>query len=109
MGKRREVPLEDLEPMGDEEAARGGVEIRVTTGPDGRRSGVLVPRAFARLSEEGSEVVADLQREALALQETRRRIEALVMEAREVGASWSVIGWSLGTTGDAARQRWGEL
>ena len=109
MGKRKQVALEDLEPMGDEVASRNGVQVRTATAADGHRSTVIVPRAFARLSQEGMEVVADLQREALALRDIRDRVEALVIESREAGASWDVIGWSVGTTGDAARKRWVEL
>ena len=109
MGKRREVALEDLEPMSDEAAAREGVSVRVSTSADGKRAVVLVPRGFARLSDEGMEVVSELQREAFALHDIRDRVEALVIESREAGASWAVIGWSVGTSGDAARQRWGEL
>ena len=109
MGKRREVALEDLEPMRDEAASRNGVQVRTSTAPDGKRSTVIVPRAFARLSQEGMEVVSDLQRKAFALHDLRDEVEALVIQSREAGASWAVIGWSVGTSGDAARQRWGEL
>lgn len=109
MAKRGYVPLEDLEPMGDGKAAAKGVQVRTITDSEGRRSAVIVPVAFARLSQEAVEVVADLQRETLRLQEIRDRIEALVIEARTVGASWDVIGWSVGTTGQASRQRWGGL
>ena len=35
--------------------------------------------------------------------------DELVAEARSAGLSWAVIGWSVGTTGEAARQRWGYL
>jgi len=108
MGKRREVALEDLEPMSDGKAAAQGVQMRVVTWPDGERSAVLVPVAFSRLSQEAVEVVADLQRKTLALHEIGDQVRALVMEAREVGASWAVIGWSVGTSESAARKRWGE-
>jgi hypothetical protein len=109
MGKRRQVALEDLEPMRDEQAAAKGVQVRVVTGPDGERSAVLVPVAFSRLSQEAVEVVADLQRKALALREIRDEVEALVIESRDAGASWAVIGWSIGMNGEAARKRWGAL
>jgi len=108
MGKIREVLLEDLNPMSDEVAYADGVQVRTSTGHDGGRVAVIVPRAFARLSGEAAEVVSELQRKALGMREIRDQVEALVMEAREVGASWDVIGWSVGTTGDAARKRWSE-
>ena len=112
MGKRRQealAALEDLDPMSDMRAVGEGVQVRTHTGPDGVKSVTIQPRAFARLSEEGQEVMADLQRTAFQLQEIREKLEALVIEARDAGASWAVIGWSLGTSGDAARQRWGAL
>lgn len=109
MGKRKQVPLEDLRPMSDEVAYAGGVQVRIRTGHDGERTTVIVPRAFARLSQEATEVVSDLQRKALQLQEIREQVEELVLVAREVGASWDVIGWSVGTTGRAAHQRWSGL
>jgi len=108
MAKRGQVPVEDLHPMRDEVAAAKGVSVRVVTDSTGKRSAVLVPVAFARLSQEAVEVVADLQREALRLQEIRERVEALVIESRDVGASWAVIGWSVGTSESAARKRWGQ-
>ena len=107
MAKRGQVPLEDMHPMEDEKAAAKGVTVRVVTDSNGVRSAVLVPVAFARLSQEAVEVVADLQRSALELRALRDRVEALVIEARDAGASWAVIGWSVGTTGDAANKRWG--
>jgi hypothetical protein len=109
--RRQEVPeaLEDLDPMSDMRAVGEGVQVRTHTGSDGKKSVSIQPRAFARLSEEGHEVMADLQRTAFELQEIREKLEALVIEARNVGASWALIGWSLGTSGDAARQRWGDL
>jgi len=107
MAKRGLVPLEDMHPMEDEKAAAKGVQVRIVTDSEGKRSAVLVPVAFARLSQEALEVVADLQRKALALRELRDQVEALVIEARDVGASWAVIGWSVGTSGDAANKRWG--
>ena len=109
MGKLRQVPLEDLKPMSDEAAARDGVQVRTSTAADGKRSAVIVPRAFARLSQEGMEVVSDLQEKALLLRDIGDEIKALVIESRAAGASWDVIGWSIGTTGRAAQQRWGDL
>ena len=31
----------------------------------------------------------------------------LVADARNAGVSWGLIGWSLGMTGEGARQRYG--
>ena len=109
MAKRGQVPLEDLRPMTYEVAYADGVQVRMGKGRDGGRTTVIVPRAVARLSQEASEVVSDLQGKAFQLQEIREQVEDLVVIAREVGVSWDVIGWSVGTTGQAARQRWSGL
>ena len=108
MAKRGQVELEDMHPMRDEEATAKGVQVRMVTDSDGQRHAALVPVAFSRLSQEAVEVVSDLQKKALELQELKEQIEGLVIEARNVGASWEVIGWSVGTTGSAALKRWGD-
>lgn len=38
---------------------------------------------------------------------TERHVAAAVTTAREAGASWSAIGGMLGTSGEAARKRYG--
>ncbi len=38
---------------------------------------------------------------------TERRVVEAVAAAREAGVSWSVIGGMLGTSGEAARKRYG--
>jgi hypothetical protein len=46
----------------------------------------------------------------LAVQErsdAERRVLAAIQKAREAGMSWSLIGTFVGTTGEAARQRYG--
>jgi hypothetical protein len=68
----------------------------------------LMPKSVTRLSGDAADVVAELQSAALARREISDRVEQLVREARDLGASWDAIGWSVGTTGQAARQRWAE-
>lgn len=68
---------------------------------------VAIPRALNRLSDQGREVIADLQAVAIAARQAQEHVSEHVALARRVGASWDLIGWSVGTTGEAARQRWG--
>jgi hypothetical protein len=49
----------------------------------------------------------DLRRAVLARAEIERRISDAVSVARAEGHSWAMIGVMLGTTGEAARQRYG--
>jgi len=79
-----------------------GVEIRRTA----EGHGVLVPRALGRLTGEAAEIAAELQAIALHRAELLRLLGEAIADAREAGVSWSVIGWCVGTTGDAANKRW---
>jgi hypothetical protein len=51
----------------------------------------------------------DLRRAFLRRAETEREISDAVSLARAEGHSWAVIGAMLGTSGEAARQRYGHL
>jgi hypothetical protein len=57
--------------------------------------------------EREPEVFAALRRSVLARSEAERSISQAVTEARSHGYSWRTIGALLGTTGEAARQRYG--
>lgn len=86
----------------------GMVEIRKL--PDGRA--VMLPSAGTgpgrrRLNLDALDVLADIQREVREIAARRDRLDALVDEARETGTPWHLIGFSVGTTGEGARQRWG--
>lgn len=53
--------------------------------------------------------IEGLQRAVVELSNAQRNITLWVTEAREAGYTWSEIGEGLGTTGEAARQRYGGL
>jgi hypothetical protein len=97
----------DLEPVhldnGDPSETAAGVEIRRTK--LGR--GVIVPRSLRDMSGEAAEAVADLQGVVGEIENLQNQLDLFVNEARGHGVSWDGIGWCVGTTGEAARQRWG--
>lgn len=68
---------------------------------------LMLPTAVRRLDDEGLDLVAHLQSVVARISEDQYHLDGLVAAAREGGLSWAVIGWSVGTTGEAARQRWG--
>lgn len=72
----------------------------------GRTAAAFIPASIANLGEEQAEIVGQIQHVALAIADHQDQLERLVIEARELGVSWSAIGWSVGTTPQAARQRW---
>lgn len=87
----------------------GAVEVRVVEHGDGSRSAILVPRGIKRLGEEGFEVMHSLQHITGELAQLSDALEREVNGARALGFSWASIGFCIGTTGEAARQRWGYL
>jgi hypothetical protein len=99
-------PLED-QMTWDDEAWDEGFAVHVWD-QDGERHAMLLPRGARALDGEAREVVRLLSRQAAWMHEVTGYIEELVHESRELGVSWSVIGWAVGTTGEAARQRWGK-
>jgi len=90
----------------------GGIDVvRVGLADSAMGGGGIyfTPRAFKRLSSEGREAVSGLQQIAASISEAQEHLEEHVEWARQAGASWDLIGWSVGTTGEAARQRWGAV
>ncbi len=98
--------LEDVGPglteEGDVQVVHGpafGAYFRPTAG---------APRAWDRLTDEGQFNVAQLQKAAAQLHKLQGELYDHVRAARAAGVSWALVGWSIGTTGEAARQRFGE-
>lgn len=58
-------------------------------------------------SDAGEPPLMALRRAAYRRSLVEREVLDSVRRAREAGASWSSIGAELGTTGEAARQRYG--
>lgn len=96
--------LDDLVgPMGAAHPDAGDVSIVRT--PSG--GAFFAPASLRRLDGEQQEVAASLQRAALAALQVQQLVAQQVDEARAAGLSWSAIGWCLGVTGEASRQRFG--
>jgi hypothetical protein len=57
--------------------------------------------------ERDPEVFAELRRAVLSRADVERSIKDAVKKARERGYSWAFIGSIVGTSGEAARQRYG--
>lgn len=67
----------------------------------------FVPIAIQRLTGDALDAYGELQKATGRLHAARSSVQASVVECRELGVSWASIGWSVGTTGDACRKRWG--
>jgi hypothetical protein len=61
----------------------------------------------AATDERDAQVFAALRDAALSRSDAERSIRSAVDDAREHGYSWAFIGSLLGTSGEAARQRYG--
>ncbi len=57
--------------------------------------------------ERDPAVFAELRRAVISRSDAERSIKDAVSRAREKGYSWAFIGALLGTSGEAARQRYG--
>ena len=57
--------------------------------------------------ERDPEVFAELRRAVLSRSDAERSIREAVGHARDHGYSWAFIGSLIGTSGEAARQRYG--
>lgn len=67
----------------------------------------LVPRAVDRLGSEQRGSVFEAARLSREIADRQAQLTVHVLDARARGVSWAVIGWAVGTSGEAARQRWG--
>lgn len=105
---RKKTPAQGLEDVGPGLTETGPVEVVKTGTGEAFFRPSIAPRAWGRLSPEAQDVAAGVQRIAAQIHEMQGHLEMHVLELRELGASWDVIGWCVGTSGNAARQRWGE-
>ena len=80
-------------------------DVRVIRTPDG--GVVMLPASVRRLKGEQLEVASQVQALAAEIGRLQDHLGEAVDWGRQIGLSWGVIGWSVGTTGDAARKRWG--
>lgn len=97
--------MQDFDPLGIGRGHDIDQAVKVTRLAAG--GVVLLPQAIRRLKGESLEAAQALQETAAEIGMLQDRLEAYVGRARELGLSWNVIGWSVGTSGEAARQRWG--
>ncbi len=73
------------------------------------RQAVILPRSLSKLDGEQLQIAADLQHVVGQLMELQEALDEAVEDARTVGLSWVAVGWCVGTTAQAAQQRWGHL
>jgi hypothetical protein len=104
--RRAIADLDELNVPGNDDPEFAGQEVAVYINNEDGSAG-LRPASFDRLRPHTVDVLAELQRTVAARRRLADYIAHLVPEAREAGASWAQIGWSVGTSGEAARQRWG--
>jgi len=81
-------------------------DVGITRTPGG--GVVILPVAVRRLRGEALEVASRIQSVAAEIGSLQDYLAEGVAHGRDLGLSWGVIGWSVGTTGEAARQRWGD-
>ncbi len=99
--------LDDRAEVGGEGVDQDFESVGMFRGPDGGMMLLPIsPVAVTKLTRDGAARVTALQEAVMARRQLLKEIDRLVDELRELGVSWNVIGWSVGTTSEAARQRW---
>jgi hypothetical protein len=79
--------------------------VRVYRLADGRA--LMLPGTRRPASADALEVLADIQQVVQRMTRDRDVLDELVNEARDnYRLPWSLVGFSVGTTAEAARQRW---
>lgn len=106
VAKRKRV--DDFDPAVGAVDPGEDVRVYLSESVDGHRQAVALPASIRRLSGERLDVIHEVQDVARQMELLRAQLDQLVPEARELGVSWAAIGFSVGLTGEAARQRWGD-
>jgi hypothetical protein len=68
----------------------------------------MEPRAVRRATPQQLSCIADLQEPVRVIAAAVQDLDRAVIAARMSGLSWQTIGWCVGTSSEAARQRWGD-
>lgn len=91
-------------PGGDGQHLGEAVTIRLA------QNGVAVirPASFDRLSPDALAAAEELQVIVGMRRQLAQQLDQAVLDARSDGLSWGQIGFCVGTSGEAARQRWGQ-
>lgn len=66
------------------------------------------PASFDRLSADAREHAMELLQLVGQRRQIANEIDGLIAHMRSMSVSWNVIGWCVGTSSEAARQRWGD-
>jgi hypothetical protein len=82
-----------------------GEDVAVLAAEDSVRRPLLLPKSARRLDAESLDLLAQMQERALQITELESQLEGLTRLGREVGISWSVLGFVQGLTGEAVRRR----
>ncbi len=74
----------------------------------GQRHAVILPARARKLDGETFALFSRAQHAGIAIGEQMELLGELVPELRKRNVSWSLIGWAVGLTGEAVRQKWGD-
>lgn len=70
-----------------------------------RGRAVMLPKSARRLSSDSIDLLGEMQALTLEVAEREARLQALTDAGRDMGISWSLLGWVQGLTGEAVRRR----
>jgi hypothetical protein len=80
--------------------------VELAFGPHGAVFVPIPPVGIARLHRDAVARLGHLQDAVMQRRQLLDEIDDHVAELRALNVSWNIIGWSVGTSAEAARQRW---
>lgn len=83
------------------------VNVTLVRTEDGSARALMVPKAAEKLPRSVQLVLQDLWEAQAEVRRLEAESEEMVSMLRQSGASWSVVGWCCGITGEGARLRYG--
>lgn len=73
-----------------------------------RDRAVALPKSASRVSADAVDLLGEMQEIAVEIAQRETRLEELTVLGRQMGVSWSLLGWVQGLTGEAVRRRQSE-
>lgn len=100
--------LDDVDPFPADLLEPGESVIVSVSGTGSDRRAMLRPSSAARATWEQHDAMHGLASAALEIRELQAELRERVSQAREVGLSWGLIGFSVGLTAEGARVKYGD-
>jgi hypothetical protein len=99
---------DEYEPLGDGITDFPDQDVAIVRDEQGHAT--ITPRALQRLTPEARQAMRLVAQCAERIHVEQQLLDELILSARkDYKVSWNAVGWCIGTSGQNARQRWGDV